>query len=840
MSRRRRIVLALAALVLLGLFLPPFVSLNRFRGRIAVALGRALDRQVTVRDVTLRLLPRPGFDLTGVVVAEDPAFSAEPMLRADSVAATLRLASLWRGRLEIASLSLDAPSLNLVRREDGRWNIEGLLMRASQTPSAPTGTTRPQARPRFPYVQADQGRINFKLGQEKQAFTLSEADFSLWLEAENEWNMRLEARPLRTDSNLTDTGLLRVSGTFGRASSFREMPLHLRLSLRDAQLGALTALVYGRDRGFRGGVEVNGGIAGSPADLELALDATLDDFRRYDILTGSPLRLRMQCAGKYQVEPERLHDLSCRLPLDDGAVEARGEVSGTFSGRRYDLGITANDLPASMALELVRRSKRGVGEDLNAAGTLMASFVLRTSEGLDSWSGGGTVKRLRLQSSTLAPVLFGDIPFSVQPHPAATSRAPRAGLPPNQQRALVVGPATFALGGATARGVAAPVRADATLTATHYQVVLQGDTEVGRLLGVARALGVNAPRSDVSAMATVHMTVAGDWAGFAPPEVTGTLYLRNGRVRLPGVADPVLLSSAEVTVAPGDVNISRIQARFAAGAPIEGSVRLQRPCDTAASCRIHFDLKTDVLALDEVNRLLNPQLHKRPWYSFVAGGQRSDSGWSRLTLEGRMAAGTLAIKQMVARNVSADIAFHQGRLQVKNLRGQVLGGHHHQGEWKADFTGSTPTYSGTGTVDGLSMAQVSTLMRDNWCAGVLRGSYRVALSGWNAEELAASTAGSAEFEWRDGALRRIFLNAGAPLRFRLFRGHAMLRDGAISFSESRLETAGGIYSLSGTASLARELDLKLTPRSGAAFAITGTLSKPTVVEGAATQASLRE
>ena len=71
--------------------------------------------------VELRLLPWPGFVLTDLTVDEDPAFGAEPVLHASSVTTAIRLLSLWRGRLEISSISVDEASLNLVRNREGRW-----------------------------------------------------------------------------------------------------------------------------------------------------------------------------------------------------------------------------------------------------------------------------------------------------------------------------------------------------------------------------------------------------------------------------------------------------------------------------------------------------------------------------------------------------------------------------------------------------------------------------------------------------------------------------------------------------------------------------------------------
>src|SRR5271165_5798515 len=218
----------LLGVILLALFLPPFVNVNRYRNRVTSAIGNALGREVAVSNIELTLLPRPGMVLSGFIVADDPSYGPEPMLRAEKVTAYLRLSSLWRGKLEIGTLALENPSLNLVRRDDGHWNLEELVGRTSQVRPAPTAETRPEYRTRFPYVEASAGRINFKLGQVKKAFAFSDADFALWLESDNEWGVRLEARPMRADVPVGDTGILEMEGRFQRAFNLRETPVNLK------------------------------------------------------------------------------------------------------------------------------------------------------------------------------------------------------------------------------------------------------------------------------------------------------------------------------------------------------------------------------------------------------------------------------------------------------------------------------------------------------------------------------------------------------------------------------------------------------------------------------------
>ena len=107
-SSKRRAVTA-AGVILLALFLVrPGVS--RLKARITNSISRAVARPADVGSVQLRFLP-PGFDLQNVVIYEDPAFGAEPMLRAPEVTATVRLTSLVRGRLDISRLELTEPEV---------------------------------------------------------------------------------------------------------------------------------------------------------------------------------------------------------------------------------------------------------------------------------------------------------------------------------------------------------------------------------------------------------------------------------------------------------------------------------------------------------------------------------------------------------------------------------------------------------------------------------------------------------------------------------------------------------------------------------------------------------
>src|SRR5580698_3111804 len=146
---RRLLYLALAALLLLLLvLLPPLIGVNRFQRRIATSISESLGRPVHLDQVTLNLLPLPGFTLQNFVVSEDPAFGTEPIIRANSVRATLRLSSLWSKRVEFSTISFTEPSVNLVHTAAGKWNIESILLHAAHIDAAPTAQKKAGPAPR--------------------------------------------------------------------------------------------------------------------------------------------------------------------------------------------------------------------------------------------------------------------------------------------------------------------------------------------------------------------------------------------------------------------------------------------------------------------------------------------------------------------------------------------------------------------------------------------------------------------------------------------------------------------------------------------------------------------
>jgi hypothetical protein len=859
-----------ALLIALFLFRPAAYHL---RTRIASSIGSALGRRVSIDNVHLRLLPRPGFDLEGLVIDDDPAFSAEPMIRAQEVSAAIRLRSLLRGRLEIANLSANEPSINLVRNEQGRWNLSSLLERNAQIPAAPTGKPPSERRPAFPYLEAGHARVNFKIGQTKKSYALMDADLALWQDSENSWGARIKAEPVRTDFNLTDTGLVQIDATWQRASSLRITPLRINVQWRYGQLGQITKLLSGNDRGWRGGLTLTAQLSGTPEALRIESRTAIDDFHRYDIVDRENVRLTTGCSGQFNAVTSRLSDLLCESPVGGGTLRLRGVLSVASQAPAYDLTVEAEKVPLASVVRLLRQAKKQVPADLAASGLLNAIF--RAARGGTSathnlsatWSGVGEATGVRLTSSanqaTNREIAFGSIPLVLMGGDANALRGrkderlktaestPEAGEP-----SLRIGPVALTV------NATAPVNAGGWVSPAGYRFFLTGDMDLKNLFRLEDVLALPGTRPAAEGSAKLDVSVSGLWRGFAPPAVLGTAQLHNVRAALRGLNPPIEISSATVTLAPETTLLQKISARIES-THWSGTFTAPRHCAVPTglaaatpgvpACVFDFDLGADRLSTADLAEWFTTHPARRAWYKLLnsKSTSNSDNAPSPSPLLAIQAQGQLRIAQFDLKNVlvtqlATHMAIDRGKVTLGGLRAQLLQGAH-QGNWTIDLSAPEPSlegnsaptarYHGAGTLKEISLAQMATLMDDDWISGTADGTFDMSGSTDSFHSLPAHTDGRLQFVMRNGTLPHLEIpGSPVPLPVHRFSGELDLKKGVWQLSAGRLETRDGLYQISGTASPGSEFNFILIRGDEQSWTVTGSLAKPQVAPVSSTVA----
>ena len=458
------------------------------------------------------------------------------------------------------------------------------------------------------------------------------------------------------------------------------------------------------------------------------------------------------------------------------------------------------------------------------------------------WAGGGSATDLALHAAVLKQDLeLGKIQFLVpgakpaKPSKKVARKAVSADIA--SDGALRVDLIPFAI----PLGAASPATASGSFDTEHYSLHVSGDAELARLMRVAQALGVGTPGVGLAGAAQMDVNVAGSWTGFAPPSPSGKLQLRTVTAELQGVSEPLMIDTANISLENQSATVNSFKASFSKGTPVSGTANFPIHCTAPENCLVRFDVRTDDISLARINQLFNPSFSKHPWYHLLELGRWHEDALSKVRASGHFAVSHFAAGLLTASNLDGTLELSSGKLRIGKLQADMLGGRQ-DSSWIGDFTVSPPRFMGNGVVSKVSMAQVGTLMHDNWATGNVDAQYSIALSGLNASTLRDSASGSADFTWSGGALRHVVLEGrGTPMAFTTFNGKIALQSGTFTITDGKMRANGVSYGVKGTASYNRSVAMRLERTGGPSYVISGTLDQPKVetIATPAAEAALR-
>lgn len=837
--RKRRFehwLLAICITMLLLATIPPLINLGRFQHRIAGAISHSLGRPVTMRGISLRLLPWPAFKIEDLTVAEDPKFGTEPALRAPEVVIEPRLSSLWRGRFELSRVELTDASVNLVRNSQGRWSIASVLLQASQIANSPTGQARPGTAPRFPYIDATGTRINFKQGLEKLPYSLLNADFSMWLDRPELWHMKLEGQPVRTDLDLSlsDTGLVHLEGDLHRASAFGTMPLVMDGEWSHAPLGQLSRLILGHDASWRGDIDLTAHFEGELDRLEVRSHLKIADLHRQEFTPAQSFVVDATCRGLYSRSVRALNLLHCRWPIGDGALVLEGETPDAPAQR--SLTATVNNLPASFFASVLGLWRAGAPPPSQFSGvangtvTLTAPSTLLTSAGSSqaARAGWSIAADLNLPALQIAGARSDDTALTITGVHVEGSPADAPNGRGQPTLVMTADPVPMGV-------PRLPLAVSAELSLHGYALHANGAATLPALQQAAGALHLPAlrqmsPQADGIATAQIALTAAGAWLPGDPadsPGVTGTLQLNQVLWELPWLPRPVELREADAEFSPGSVRWNTSAAAYG-DAPnrtaFSGSALVPLTCNAATTprkpngCAVQASISTQMLDTGALQASLRSD--QNPLLAALL--QRFDRHGVTLrhlpTIDATVRAATLQLARLPIHSASLVLHTGDGAVLIDSLDGQMLGGRLHL-SGTIGVADGTPAYSVHALVNGAAAPQVAALWQQNWGPGTLGGSLDLQLSGLDAAALQSHAKGTFRASWLRGSL------GTAIPHFSSWDGTGLIGPGGIQIEHSSL--SGTPATLTGTIGWDRALKLEQVTAPGVApEPIAGSLAHP--------------
>lgn len=359
-----------AVVIAAGLIGYAFVNLSSIvaaRRRLIVArLSDALGRAVDAGQIDAHAGWGVSIEVTGLRIADSPAFGQLPLLAASRVSIRVALLPLLRRRIRVSTLDLIKPDLRVVRRADGLLNLATLGAgrgAAARDLSAALGGLSIAA------LRIDDGSLHY-IDQTPQGASLDVRHIDLALA-----NFGL-ASPFALDLKLAIGGgrqNAELSGKVGALSrqgrfDIGEAPLDLKFDLRALTLDRLRTLptvgqAIPAPLSMPDPVSLSGTLKGTPADIAFAANTDLSADRIvYGAAFSKPAGTPMKLKARGRLAAGALAIASATLKLADLELTAVSLGGGRPPGaqidtNRFGLSTLAAMAPAAAPLGISGKSE---------------------------------------------------------------------------------------------------------------------------------------------------------------------------------------------------------------------------------------------------------------------------------------------------------------------------------------------------------------------------------------------------------------------------------------------------------------------------------------------------
>ncbi|HEU5411043.1 MAG TPA: AsmA family protein [Candidatus Acidoferrales bacterium] len=716
LRRKLRILLVvIAAFLLVDLSISAAFELGWLHRTLTSRLEAAFGRPIEVSNYSFSLFEGPRIEANYITVGEDPRFGSEYFLRADQVAAGLRWSALLRGKLEVGSLFISNPSLNLVRLPDGEWNLESWLPRPPGTLVQAAGKNAPSQRPHL--IEISNGRINFKQGDTKLPFAFISVDGSLEDTPAGSWRINLEAQPFRAAVNLQEAGELTLRGFVGGTSS-RLRPASLELDWDAASISDVLRLFRGFDYGMRGALSLQLTAQTQGYNWNFSSSTQFRHLHRWDlpVRTDDPAA-NLNIQANWNSEDARLEIKQASIELPRSNVHASGVM--TFapaadpanpqepSIKDERVEISSRSVALSDLLSWFRAFHQGVAEQFEVRGSAALHFAL-----------AGWPPRIQSGEISSAGAIAdgGRTPVTIRMEKASLLFAPDS---------IALPPVLFSAG--TRNG---QFRFSASLQHAarwHSSWKFNGSThDVRPLFDAAESLGFSLP-AGWRFYGPAECNLAGDGA-LVPTfqSAIGTISSSGLKIAAPFLNREITGVKATVSLSPQGDKI-RVLSANAFAADWSGS--LQR---SAAAGEWKFALSADDLSAVGMDRWLNPQRRENLLgriLPFLVSAPKPRQMPSWLRARGTLSIGEFTLAPFQFRRLRADAAIAGRQWKLSNASADFYGGAL-SGSMSLDLA-AQPSYDVAADFHDVRLGQLAarTFSLANLFSGTASGAVRISAKG---------------------------------------------------------------------------------------------------------------
>jgi uncharacterized protein involved in outer membrane biogenesis len=682
----RKLAIAVGIIVVLAVValaaLPFVLDVNKYRPRIQAELEQRTGRPVSFGKMDLKIFPL-AFRVENAVIGEDKRFSqSAPFAQAGELLVSAKLMPLLRGDVEVDSIELKNPKIELIRNQQGVWNFSSLgKSQPATAQQAPSKAPQPQAQP--PSTPAPQQpsksftlhKMTVQDGQVALTDYVKKKPRAVYDHIDVELDDYEQGKPFSVSlaAHLPGQGkqTIQIDGKGGplqdnvAATNFKGKLKLEEVSLSGLQRFLNAPALEGMEFTATGtaDIDANNGNLNSNGNLNLA------NARVKGVDVG------YQIAADYKVAADMNSDVykieKGELKLGPTPISIAGVFDAKPTPAQVDLKVTAGN--ASIA-EMAR---------------LAAAFGVAFHPGMDI--NGRVDANLSARGATNNPQLNGtvaarELVISGKELPQAVHVTNvNVALTPESVRSNEFTAST----GSTAVKLKFALDNYASNAATLDASVSAPSAQVGELLSIAKAYGVSAVEGmDGSGPLSLDVRAQGPIKNPSAMVYSGTGKLQNASLSLPTLTKPIHVKNADLRFTQNSAVLQN--TAFSLGSTnASGQVTIKGLAPNATA-ETQFSLAADKVDVAELQQLMRsappPQnTQKRASFDLIpraeaqakaapAAPAKSATFMDRLVGSGNVVVGNILYQEIQYTNVKSGVKLDHGVVRMEPFTGEVFGG----------------------------------------------------------------------------------------------------------------------------------------------------------------------
>ena len=665
----RKLIGVLIAVVLIVVIaviaFPSLVNVNQYHDKIQAELQQKLHRQVKLGDMSLKLFPF-SIRVHDVEIGEDPKFNAgRPFASTQELAVSAKLLPLLRHDIQVNSVELVDPKIELVRNAQGVWNFASLQGQpaASNAPSQPSkNQPSPATKPSPTQAAPNESKPNQP--SSGQAFSLSELKItngqvaitdqqkhqsrSVYDHIDLALSNYAPAKPfdLSLAAHLPGQGdqYVKFDGTAGPMNDQNSLatPLDGRLKLNQISLAGVQKFLnspqlsqYDAVASGDASVRNNNGDMNSTGSLQL------NNVRVRGTEIGYPIKADYNIGDNLNTDVITISKLN--LNLGPTPISINGSVNTRPTPAQLNVQVKANNASISELARLAGAFGVAFNPGTQVAGNLNADIHAQGATDQPALNGNLNAQNLVISGKDIPqPVKVPAINLELTPDTVKSNNF------------------TAQSGGTSLNG---------NFALSHYTTpngvidaaIRTSGANLGELINIAKAYGVSAVEG-MSGTGSLSLDAHVQGPIKQPDRLvySGTGSLQNATINTPTLTKPLLVKTANLRFAQNSAVLENMQASLGS-TTATGTATVRN----FSAPQLQFALNADKLNITELQQITGGNAPAKrsalDGFSIVpsayAQSRPTNGSISHLGGTGTLSVGTILFDQLVLSNFKSNLTF---------------------------------------------------------------------------------------------------------------------------------------------------------------------------------------